>query len=438
MSYTYIGTVQVYENPNSTEKTAGQIILGTQYDSRIHQRIYPLTYKKIRELRNDPTIQLARWAVLSPMIHTPWVYEASKLGKAKATEEMVDCVRDSLEPLRDWFLQKAVFGTLDFGWQPFEVIFAPLEGKIQITNFKALLQDFTDILVYLDTGGFAGFVNEPIIPMSASVILNPYALNINFSVEGTDWYGYSVFEAIKCVSDSWNAVESTSTRYDKKIAGATWVVYYPVGETLYNGTRTANDEIANDLIKKLEGSGGVAIPDDVVSWMDGVNRDKMGKWRLEIVEAKTTSQLAFIDRQKYLDALKMRAFGFPERSILEGKHGTKEDAAEHADVALSIVDSRHRLLTDQLNNGPVKTILRLNYGEKYASCVHVKPAPLVDSQFAMLKDFYRTILQTPDALLQEAANMDMKGIRDALGVPSSGVNEPILPMPETEPVKVAA
>jgi len=54
------------------------------------------------------------------------------------------------------------------------------------------------------------------------------------------------------------------------------------------------------------------------------------------MSATNTSQGSFIDRQKYLDALKMRAFGLPERSILEGSHGTKAEADVHADIAPNV------------------------------------------------------------------------------------------------------
>jgi hypothetical protein len=365
------------------------------------------------------------------MIHTPWVYKASGIGKNEATEEMIDKVKDSFSSLRDRFLQQAVFGACDYGWQPFEVIYEPTDTTdLRISNLKALLQDFTEILIYIDTGEFAGFTNRPVSSRDFRDVLveRDYALNITFQVEGTDWYGTSVFEALQGIMQSWDNVEDTASRYDTKIAGAAWVIKFPVGKTLYNGVKTSNDEIAADLMQKLRASGGICIPDEVQAWFDDTidtAQKVKAKWEVMLITADSSASTSFIDRQKYLDTLKIRAFGFPERSILEGKHGTKEEADVHGDVALSIVDTKHKLITDQLNAGPVKTFVRFHYGKEFENAVCIEPAPLVDNQFATVKDIYRMILQTPDALMQEVQNIDLNEMRDKLGIPSSGANEDV-------------
>ena len=429
----FIGPIQLYERSKATGKTAPQTLISNQFDSRLAQSLYPLSYRKIRELRKDPTIKLARWAVLSPMLHTPWIYE--KANNKNPSKEMLNFIEENFTEFRDWFLLQSVFGVSDFGWQPFEVSFIPDKGTIWLDNIKPLLQDYTDILVYIDTGKFAGFVNEPPSFIQSVVVDKQYALNANFEIEGTDWYGSSVFEDLWPVIESWKDVERTANRYDKKIAGAVWAVYYPVGQTPYNGTLTANDEIAKDILNRLEASGGVTIPDEIQEWVDeafdSIDQKMKGKWRIELISAKASVQTSFIDRQKYLDALKMRAFGFPERSILEGKHGTKEEADVHADIAVSIVDSKHRLLCTQLNAGPVATLMRLNYGEEWANAVCIKPAPMVDTQFGVVKRIYELILQNPETLVKEAENIDTKEIRDMLGI-ISRANKPLIPDTESE------
>lgn len=412
----------------NSESTGPQIRSASIYDSRISPHLFPLTYCKIRQLRKDPTCVLAKWAVLAPMIHTPWVYKATEIGKNIATKEMIDKVQDSFAPLRDRFLQQAVFGACDYGWQPFEIIYTPTDTTdLRISNAKALLQDFTEILIYVDSGEFAGFTNKPVSSRDFREIWinRDYALNINFSVEGTDWYGTSVFEALQGIQQSWDDVEETAARYDTKIAGAAWVIKYPVGSTIYNSVKTKNDVIAQDLMDKLRASGGICIPDEVQAWIDDtldMNQKIKSKWQVELITADSSAATSFIDRQKYLDTLKIRAFGFPERAILEGKHGTKEDAAEHADIALGIVDTKHRLICDQLNNGPVKTFVRFHFGKEFENSVCIEPAPMMDTQFATAKEIYRMILQNPITLSQEVQNIDMQVMRDKLGVTSSGAN----------------
>lgn len=427
MSSSLLGDIKLRDKNPGSEKTSAQVFSTPNYDSRLYQSYQPFTYAKIRELKNDPTIQLARWAVLAPMVHTPWIIEQNK---KLATQEMVDFVHDNLRPLRDMFLVQAVFGTLDYGWNPFEIVYKPEDGRIWIDNFKALLHHYTTILIYINNGKFAGFTNETYFPDQSEKVIQPYAQLTNFEVEGTDWYGYSVYKSLNKICDSWDTVEATSNRYDKKIAGASWVVYYPVGETKYKGVLTPNDTIAQYIIADLQGSGCVAIPDEWAEWTDDMaDREAEGKWRIELIEAKSSAQSAFIDRQKYLDALKMRALGFPERSIMEGSHGTKEEASVHTDIALSIVDSRHRLLTNQLNLYSLPHLMRFNYGKKYEYALRVTPAPLVDAQFGLVKDIYRLLLQNQKIAEKEFSNLNMTAIKTELNLPNINEDYVIPPDP---------
>lgn len=417
---TVLGPIQKIDEKDGSERTAPQVVSIPSFDSRLVRNDYPITHTRIRELRADPTIQLARWCILSQMIHTPWMYLNPK---KLATQEMLDFVDENLVPIRDLFLQQAVFGTSDFGWQPFEVVFKPQSGQIFIDNLKALLHEYTTILIYINNGRFAGFVNETwswSSEYNGSVeVPEPYALNTNFEVEGTDWYGISVYKCLEKISKAWDTIQDAAGRYDKKIAGATWVIYYPVGRTTYNGVKDVdNDKIARMLLHNLESSGGVVIPDDIQDSVDEMlDHEAKGRWRIELISDKGATSSTFIDRQKYLDALKMRAFGFPERAILEGTHGTKEEAGEHGNLAVSNVDSKHRLLCAQLNLYLLPALMRFNFGKKYEWAIRVVPAPLVDKQFSTIKDVYRTILQTPELAEREVSRLNMDAILTELAIP---------------------
>jgi len=415
-----------------SEKTPAQILDHIGWDSRIFHHQHPLDYRQIRCYSKNPTAKLATWAILSQMIHTPWV---PKNYRGKATKEMMDYLEQSLTPLRNLFLMHAVFNTLNYGWGPFEVVWKPEEGYVYIHDFKALLHDFTDILVYVDSGQFAGFTNETFgfteVNNSANKVLGMYALNTNFEYEGTDYYGESVYETIAPAINAWNNVEKAASRYDSKIAGATWVIYYPVGKTPYNGVPEENDVIARRLLTTLESSGCLAIPDEIQDWMDDtLDREVKGKWRVELITATGGGQDMFIDREKYLDVLMMRGFGFAERSILEGKHGTKEDAQEHGDISLAIVDTRHRLLTTCLNLQTIPHALSINFGKKMAYEAGIEPAPLVDSQFALIKDIYRVLLQNPRVAEAEVERINMVDMKVELGIPNDGKKTEL---PEPEP-----
>lgn len=423
MTTTILPTKNLKDKELGSNKSSPQIRtrFGGDNDSRQPKEYGCLTFAKIRELRTDPTVVLARWSVLSPMIHTPWMYESVN---QKASKEMLDFVEGVFTPIRDQFLMQSVFGILDYGWQGFETVYLPEGRYIVINTLKALLQEYTDVMVYTNSGQFAGYANEAPGINSSTYILDKYAQHTNFEFEGTDWYGVSTYKGLKKIQESWDNVEDSAGRYDRKVAGATWVIYYPIGVTPYNGVETSNDEIADSLLAKLEASRNLAIPDEIQEWMDDtLDREAKGKWRIEILSSDASVTSSFIDRQKYLDALKMRAFALPERSILEGTHGTKADSSVHADLALSNVDSRHRLLCQQLTNMAVRYLMQLNFGNKYQWTVRVKPAPMVDTQYATVKQIYERIMSSPEALAEEVKSIDMKSMRDELGIPTgAGLN----------------
>ena len=98
---------------------------------------------------------MVRQAVSAPIIHTPWTIKTNEKAPAGAKEFIEDVFRHT----RDWLLQGSIYGALDFGWMAYELVYQPTkDGKITISKFKQLLQDFTTILIYIDTGDFAGFL----------------------------------------------------------------------------------------------------------------------------------------------------------------------------------------------------------------------------------------------------------------------------------------
>ena len=446
MSAGYVTGPVIIENirPDS-EATGPQVHSIPIIDSRLSPyRRGNLTPTRIREIRNDPTVSFCRQVILAPMIHTPWVYKTREGG----TEEMVEFVQQNFECHRDWLLQDALFGALDFGWQPFEVVYEPKDGEIRIQKFKKVLQDYTCIVVAINDGDFAGFINQPIHSYFGDgttsgpgiMFLKPYAMNINLEVEGTDWYGRPVSEPLDPIVTAWDEVEKSATRYDKKVAGATWVVYYPVGETNYNGQKdVSNHEIALNILNTLQASGGVAVPDEIQEFMDedSIDVNAKGKWRIELIHATGSTQSTFTDRQKYLDNLKTRCFGIPERAILEGKFGTKAESEVQADVALSTIDTKHRLILDQINQQSVNGLLRLNYGEEFENAVYIEPAPLIDSHYQTIKEIYRLIIQSPELSKLEIENIDVGKFRQLLNVPEAEGASDTLEVPEPQPVPAA-
>jgi hypothetical protein len=124
-----------------------------------------------------------------------------------------------------------------------------------------------------------------------------------------------------------------------------------------------------------------------------------------------------VERAKYLDSLKARGFGFPERAILEGQFGTKAEAEAHADFAIDNLEMTHRELLTIKNRQVVNVLLELNHGEKYVDKLRVVASPLTDSKRAMLKGLYEKHWASETGAAQESDAVDWEVVRDKLDVP---------------------
>ena len=92
------------------------------------QRTSKLTPAKIRILRKDPTIALIRQLSVAPVLSSPWSIEATKDAPANAKE----LIEEQMLPVRLHILQKAFYGSIDFGFQPFEKVFTVNRRGFQV------------------------------------------------------------------------------------------------------------------------------------------------------------------------------------------------------------------------------------------------------------------------------------------------------------------
>jgi hypothetical protein len=69
-------------------------------------------------------------------------------------------------------------------------------------------------------------------------------------------------------------------------------------------------------------------------------------WEIDILDKGTALQPSFTDRLGYLDKCLARGILVPERSILEGRYGTRADAQSHADAGLMIAEQTYPYVTD--------------------------------------------------------------------------------------------
>lgn len=368
-------------------------------------------YATYREMRRDPTIAFVRMLSVAPLVTAGWGYEV-KPGAPKLAGELIERM---LEQHRMKLLKAALEGYVDYGWQPWEVVFGTDEdAHIVVEKFKPLLQERTWINVMPETGEFIGL--EQRTPYGDLYLSKAQCLVVALDVEGTDWYGTALMENARDPYNKWAVVEAAAARYDKKIAGSHWVIHYPMGRSTYDGVEGVdNFEVAKKLLASLQSSGAVVVPTKLKPYTDDV--DTEDAWRIELLSDGGQARASFGDRQRYIDSLKVRAFGFPERAVLEGQFGTKAEAESHADFAITIQEMRHALIVDELNQRVVSRVLRMNYGPKYEQCVRVTPTPLSDPKITYLRGLYGQFLANPEIMSAELDEIDLEAIREQLSIP---------------------
>ncbi len=383
------------------------------YDEELNKSL-PLSWPtKMRAMRREPTIKLVRMAAMAPPMMTSWAIEADN----DVSEEIISATNNAFQQHRTHLIRTGLMGCIDWGWQGYEKIFEQKDDYVCVKTFKPLLQDITDILI-TDNGTFAGFRQDNLLGSDVDV-LPENSLLFNIDKECDYHYGEAVMFSAESAYDDKILVNKAAQRYDQKIAGAHWVVHYPIGSSIRGTEEIDNYDIAIEILDNLESSGRMAVPrklSGMFTGLDAKSSQNIDAWDIELITAYG-SQIPFNERMMYLDNLLVRAFGFPERAILQGQFGTKAEAGEHGTFAIVNVQLRHENLVEQLNWYCVNQFLRINFGQEYENKVRFAAAPLADFQQQMLKDLYSTILKNPVGFAAELENIDMTALRDKLDVP---------------------
>ena len=380
----------------------------------------PASYATYRTMRKHPTIALGRALTIAPVVAAQWSYEADD----DADDEWVQFIQAELNRIREPLLQTALEGGCDFGWAPFEKVFhLTRDGRIGVRRLKSLLQDHTTILID-QHGEWVGFKQWAQVANDGTGnevhLFQDTALLFSFRVEGTQWHGQSLLENVREPYNNWAEANAGAARYDKKLAGSHWVIFYPPGTSKLDGVETENGKVAKEILQQLESSGSVSVPRSVAKSVEELNREReFPAWEISLMSDQSPRQPSFVDRLNYLDKLLIRGLLTPERAILEGQFGTKAEAGVHADIAVIQRELEHRHVTRVVNEQVVDQLLTVNFGPDTAGKVRAVAAPLVDADREWLREVYKAVLDNPQGFLEEIGWIDRDGLKDKIGVPKN-------------------
>jgi len=376
-----------------------------------------------RRIRKDPTVHLARLLSVAPILAASWSVE----NDDDASPAAIDFV-SKFRKFRSFIVKEAAFGMMDYGWRGMEAVWRMEKGYLEIDDFISLLPDITQVMPD-NVGSFLGFKqifddysgrhHEQVIQGKVKAVL------FNQRQEGTNYYGQSDLEIIEDTKNRYDFANQIAEQYDTKSAGAVWVIQYPVGKTLLNGVMTENSDIARSLLASIKSNGGITIPTAVQgaigNLVQGATANSLANpngWQIKLMESTGSSSAHLLSRMQHLETLMVRGIGLPERSLLEGKHGTKAEAKVHTDVALTSAIDRSDYIIGKLNEGPVNAGLVINFGPEQEGKVRLIAEPIGDDEKAFLREVYMQILSTADVALLDLENIDMATVREITGVPS--------------------
>lgn len=378
------------------------------------------TYAEYRRMRKHPTVALARALVIAPVVAGSWTIEADD----DVPDQQVEFIQAQIMPHREQIVEQAMRHRVDYGWGAWEKQYEikPVDGinRVCVKRIKNLLPDFTYILIDGYNGDFEGFRQHPTQDRhDYAVVTRRYALLVAWEVEGDEYYGRPLLENIRHIHTGWLDCNAGAERYDRKMAGAQWVVHYPQGTSTKDGEENVkNSVIAASIINALEASGSVSLPRKVKTMVTNLNDASKddNAWQIELKD-HSPKQHSFVDRLKYLDTQIARGLLVPERSAMEGQFGTKAEAGEHIDFAMTQRELDHAFITRQVNDQIVDDLVALNFGENQRGKIRLVTAPLIDQKLMFFREVYKLLLQHPTASLDAIDSLDTDALMDATGVP---------------------
>ena len=402
-------------------------------------------YVPYRLMSLDPTLRLVYSLITSPIMASQWTIvkkEGLALTDKSAPERKdgrivsvprawIETISDMILPVRRPILSECL-RYLQFGWRPFERVYEEKNGvKRWLTKLKPLLPDVSTILDG-GKGNFGGVVTR-------GARLDPRKGFIcSYDVEAGNLYGMSRHEA---AFDPWIDGQYARVRaamLQAKISGNLVVVKYRPGNTPIgidtNGVPSGkkdNGAIANSIIATLFAGQGVAVP--TTEYLDSDLQEhpelaKAAAWDVDVVQTGTYAPAidGTIHERDFQDARKVRAWGWPERAMLEAQQGGigQSDTKTHTDSASTDLELIDDDIASQISHGQpfydvpgvIDEIVALNWGEEYRGLIAVKPAPLVDAKVQVYTQLLTAMVANPTLAPTFASVIDWPSLLSHLDI----------------------
>lgn len=361
-----------------------------------------------------PTIRLATDIVKALLMRIPWTVDGEN-------EQICEYVYSQIEPFKTYIIRSAVKGILKDGWRAFELVYGLGEHEAlglrqTLDGVKALRSQNTSPMVWDDTGDFAGVETNG--PRGSTVFIDAdHTVLINADDEGFGDLAEPLLRVAQESHRKWELCDKGAQRYDDKVAGGFLAIGYPVGETeVTDGTTVSkidNGELAARFGASIKAGGFGTYPRQADPETGEYNKDD---WKFDIIASGQGAQPAFVTREKYLDAMMMRAMGLPERAATEGTFGTKAEAEAHADIAITVNTERAEYVVEGINVGFTEPFNESNFGDPGVCKLCL--GELDPDSRALFSQIFTSLMADPVFADQAAGRVDVAQVMDKLKIPT--------------------
>lgn len=376
----------------------------------------PITWRWME--RSWPTLALAYSIARALAMAAPYTVECDD-GTPDEAKELIENTFIPMMP----DLVKGMFRSTSLRYSPFKVVWDSDEDGYQVpTCFEYMVPDITTPLILKNSNCVVG------LRQNGADYMGPNAFYYANEQDKVPIYGHSRCENVRESWWQWMEGCQRGGQLDKKAAGVVFTVLGPDTGTnaIYaqaDGTMKTGAQVSLDMANRLQqGISGFA-PNQLyqlknANVKDLVELSKASAWNITYHDLGNVgpANMALLSKLQYYDTMAFRGFYLPERTALEGSHGTKAEAGEHAEFGDISADQERQGMCKALNDGPVNNTLEFNFGKSMRGKVRIVPSPIKDGRLIVFRALVDGMLKAGLAS-QVAQATNMRSVYDQLGIP---------------------
>lgn len=373
------------------------------------------SYKTYRQMRANPTVALARAVAFAPIRTASW----SIVADDDVPDDYVEFIEKQVKSFWPSFIKSVLF-SLDYGWMPFEKVWAVVENRLVYEKIKPLLVDKTIPMVDKDTGRDAGL-------RQLDVNLPPEnCFTYTYDKEFDNIFGRPRHENIRTSAwNQWQEISENRGKYAKKTSGIIPMVEYPEGTGRdAAGIEKPNFELAKNVLENLGRGNGVAMPNTMAAFAgdlarSGIDISKLKAWHISFLEGKGNHARGYSDTLRHLESLLMRGWLVPERTATEGQFGTKAESETQSEIALIIADLDFLDIIAETNIGLINPLVIYNFGSRYKDKIRLERGGIDPILRAFFKEIIKSILGEKSNIDLFLNWIDVNSLIDSVGLPKA-------------------